>query len=152
VKKWIRYLQHSSLLIKPPSQPPLQKVHKDYAWDIIIELELDQNTEDAQDAAAINLFRDLHKDKPYATRNMARAIYGRRFGLTFSEADDIYCGLLPIPTKHGDRICILQRCAVPYVLRPIGDHYVLIGGCYIHGIMQGEVIEKGVEWKDIEIR
>jgi len=42
---------------------------------------------------------------------------------------------------EGDIICILLGGSVPYVLRRKDDHYILIGEVYIHGIMDGEVLE-----------
>lgn len=42
-------------------------------------------------------------------------------------------------------IAILYGCSVPVVLRrnpdPKSLHYTFIGGCYIHGMMDGEAID-----------
>jgi hypothetical protein len=44
-------------------------------------------------------------------------------------------------TEAGDVICVLLGGSVPYILRPIDDSYILIGEAYVHGIMDGEVLE-----------
>ncbi|TVY15382.1 hypothetical protein LARI1_G005623 [Lachnellula arida] len=49
-----------------------------------------------------------------------------------------YIGLGPPSMLEGDIICILFGGEVPYVLRPMGSHWQLVGECYVHGIMQGE--------------
>jgi hypothetical protein len=47
----------------------------------------------------------------------------------------------PKVTKVGDVICIFQGGPVPFVLRQLGgDEYLLVGECYVHGIMDGEAI------------
>jgi hypothetical protein len=52
-----------------------------------------------------------------------------------------YIGLLPQRVKIGDIIAIFHGCDAPFVLRPAGaeGHFQLVGECYIHGIMEGEV-------------
>jgi hypothetical protein len=30
---------------------------------------------------------------------------------------------------------------MPFILRPEGIYYTLVGECYVHGIMDGEVLE-----------
>ncbi|KAJ4360961.1 uncharacterized protein N0V89_001530 [Didymosphaeria variabile] len=45
-------------------------------------------------------------------------------------------------TRSGDRICILQGGRVPYLLRPQTDGtYVLVGECWVQGLMHGEALE-----------
>jgi hypothetical protein len=127
------------------------KVHKDYAFDIMIEFELDELTGDENDAAAIKEVRKLNNDAPYAVRNMSRAVWGRRLSISYSDDKGVYWGLVPVSTQLGDKICVLQCCAVPYVLPEVDGHYILVGDRYIHGIMQGEALEKGLEMHDIEI-
>ena len=42
---------------------------------------------------------------------------------------------------------ILYGWKTPFVLRPVSEGYLLIGECYVHGLMHGEAIENdlGVE-------
>jgi hypothetical protein len=47
---------------------------------------------------------------------------------------------------------VLSGSNVPFVLRPVEDHYRLIGPCYVHGIMGGEAWPKDeneLEWVSI---
>jgi len=53
-----------------------------------------------------------------------------------------YIGLVPKLATVNDIVCILLGCDTPVVLRPIVDGFVFIGECYIHGIMDGELITK----------
>jgi Heterokaryon incompatibility protein (HET) len=63
-------------------------------------------------------------------------ISGRCFGITKSGRFT----LLPIKTKPGDEIVLINGSAMPHVVRSIGqDFFVLIGDCYLHGAMNGEL-------------
>ena len=73
-----------------------------------------------------------------AKRHMVEgALTQRRFMVTKSG----YIGLVPQLTEVGDIICALFGCDTPLVLRPINDHYILIGECYVHGLMDGELVD-----------
>jgi hypothetical protein len=53
------------------------------------------------------------------------------------------CGIGPQYLQNDDVVCILYGAAVPFVIRPVGDgNYLLVGECYVHGIMAGEVIDQ----------
>ncbi|KAH6716433.1 heterokaryon incompatibility protein-domain-containing protein, partial [Leptodontidium sp. MPI-SDFR-AT-0119] len=68
-----------------------------------------------------------------------RQMYGRRPLRTRNG----YAGLGPIYTTKEDIVCIIFGAQVPYVLRPDGKgQYRLVGEAYIHGIMDGEFMEK----------
>jgi hypothetical protein len=67
-----------------------------------------------------------------------RIMGGRRF-LTTQQG---YVGWAPRFTRKGDKIFVLLGCRTPVILRPQGDTFQLIGECYIHGIMYGEVIDE----------
>lgn len=41
------------------------------------------------------------------------------------------CGLVPEATQNGDIICMLGGGDIPFVLRPIGRQYQLLGDAYI---------------------
>ncbi|KAL5325717.1 hypothetical protein ACEPPN_006847 [Leptodophora sp. 'Broadleaf-Isolate-01'] len=52
-----------------------------------------------------------------------------------------YIGLGPVPAKKGDMICVLYGCSVPVILRKVEKHYILVGECYVHGLMDGEALD-----------
>ncbi|EPE33887.1 hypothetical protein GLAREA_06900 [Glarea lozoyensis ATCC 20868] len=61
-----------------------------------------------------------------------------------------YMGLGYDTVKEGDIVAVVMGGEVPLVLRPAGDGlFLLIGECYVHGIMDGEVM-KGVENGEFE--
>jgi WD repeat-containing protein 55 len=67
------------------------------------------------------------------------AVKGRRFGTTRKR----YIGLFPRGIRPGDQICILSGGHVPFVVRKWGTNgsFQLMGECYVHGIMDGEVMQ-----------
>ncbi|KAL9071449.1 MAG: hypothetical protein Q9161_004166 [Pseudevernia consocians] len=50
-----------------------------------------------------------------------------------------YLGLAIAATEPKDRVCILVGCKTPLILRPHDNYFRVIGECYIHGIMRGEI-------------
>jgi len=62
-------------------------------------------------------------------------------------------GMAPPGARKGDVVCVLAGCSVPVVLRRAGDSghsasFTFIGECYIHGIMNGELVCQGLEEQD----
>lgn len=49
--------------------------------------------------------------------------------------------LAPTAVKEGDVLCVLFGGATPYILRRHGSSWLLVGECYVHGMMFGEGIE-----------
>ncbi|MCJ1381099.1 hypothetical protein MMC17_004208 [Xylographa soralifera] len=66
-----------------------------------------------------------------------------------------YVDMAPYWAQRGDKVCILLGSSLPVLLRPVDDHYILVGPCYIHGIMFGEamnLLDKGeVELEDFAV-
>lgn len=57
-------------------------------------------------------------------------------------------------SKKGDMICILEGCTVPVILRARANgDFVLVGASYVHGIMEGQEMERDtkVDWIEIKI-
>ena len=78
----------------------------------------------------------------------ASGALGRRLCITTRG----YIGLVPSNTKIGDDIIVMCGHVVPLVLRSRSDKYVLVGECYIHGIMGGEALARPdtrLEWISI---
>ena len=47
----------------------------------------------------------------------------------------------PSNMQPGDLICVFLGGPVPWVIRQDGEEYVLIGECYVYGLMDGEVMD-----------
>ncbi|KAH8751883.1 heterokaryon incompatibility protein-domain-containing protein [Hyaloscypha finlandica] len=72
-----------------------------------------------------------------------------RFGLavifasvnrTFFISRKGYMGMGPEIMEKEDMICVILGCNVPLVLRKVRDHYLLVGECFVWGLMDGEAV------------
>ena len=61
-------------------------------------------------------------------------------GRAFFISREGYIGLVPHGAKQGDMIAVLLGGVVPVVLRPKAQGFILVGECYVHGIMYGELL------------
>ena len=79
------------------------------------------------------------------------AVQRRRLGMTMQR----YLGLFPQGTEVGDQVCVFTGGWVPFVIRrhQAKDGYQLVGECYLHGIMDGEVDDmKELQTREIYLR
>ena len=61
-----------------------------------------------------------------------------------------WIGLAPDHVKEGDVVVLLSGGDVPFVLRRVDDErFVLVGECYVEGVMYGEAIDRQVKDKSI---
>ena len=60
-------------------------------------------------------------------------------------------GLGPRSIKPGDSVCILSGGLVPFILREGRDGYRLVGESYIHGLMEGQAVQKSTRFKEFRI-
>lgn len=91
----------------------------------------DSNHSNANTALSTDTLHNLYET---AEKKIAKRLIGRtRRGYLMSSARwDL---------ERGDVICVFLGGSVPYALRPKGDHYILMGEVYVHGIINGEVME-----------
>ena len=55
-----------------------------------------------------------------------------------------HVGMVPSHAQPGDIICILFGVHVPFVLRPLdSEMFELVGESYVHGLMDGEGLNRG---------
>ncbi|PMD41896.1 hypothetical protein L207DRAFT_565647 [Hyaloscypha variabilis F] len=66
--------------------------------------------------------------------------YTMTFRRSFFITETGYMGLGPPMMQAGDKICIIYGCHIPMVLREVGDSHLLVGECYVYGMMMGEMI------------
>jgi hypothetical protein len=62
-------------------------------------------------------------------------------GRKYFRSSTKYIGLVPATAQEGDVICILFGGRTPFLIRPAGEHYLMVGACYVDSIMNGEVME-----------
>ena len=61
----------------------------------------------------------------------------------------MYLGLGPVYAEPGDEVWVVSGAHVPNLLRPpAAETYTLVGECYVHGLMRGEVLYNEYELKD----
>lgn len=80
------------------------------------------------------------------SRQLYRAIADRNFHSAFhkfSKARALFrtkggfLGLGPLSAQVGDQVWLLKGARTPFILRPVGECFQLVGECYVHGIMYG---------------
>lgn len=54
-----------------------------------------------------------------------------------------HIGLAPARSEVGDKVVLLQGYRAPVAARRAGNRWKLVGDCYVHGIMGGEVFDGG---------
>ncbi|KAI1397273.1 hypothetical protein F4819DRAFT_90838 [Hypoxylon fuscum] len=52
-------------------------------------------------------------------------------------------GWVPHRTEIGDTIYVFQGMRIPVILRPQGAQWEIIGACYVHGLIDGEIWDLG---------
>jgi hypothetical protein len=62
-------------------------------------------------------------------------------------------GLMPLLAEVGDSILLVSGLHTPYVLRKVGgrEEYVVVGPCYVRGIMSEEVVEGTLSWDEVAL-
>ena len=70
----------------------------------------------------------------------SRAANGASKNRKFARTEKGYYVLGPKVMEEGDIICVLFGGKLPFCLRPWRDQYLLVGECYVHGLMDGEAM------------
>ena len=74
------------------------------------------------------------------------ACMGRRFFTTTKG----FMGLAPDIAEVGDKVCLIAGCCTPFIIRPEGPNYALVGESYVHGVMDGELMSD-ITFEDINL-
>jgi hypothetical protein len=84
-------------------------------------------TLDARENAEASIFQE----------HMNRACKGRSLFVT----EKGFVGLGPATNQKGDAVAVLLGGSVPFVLRQEHSWFTLVGECYVHSLMNGEVVQ-----------
>lgn len=84
----------------------------------------------------------------------SESVYQESDGTTWVDAAERVClgrclfyttsghiGLGPGDMNLGDTVCILGGAGMPIVVRPLADHFGIVGDCYLNGVMDGEATD-----------
>jgi hypothetical protein len=89
---------------------------------------------------------DSRKNLRIALKEAAEFLYPfLRFGrLQLFRTENEYLGLGPRSSRPDDQVWVFEQARVPFILRAIPDseHFHFVGECYVHGVMQGELVDK----------
>ncbi|KIW45228.1 uncharacterized protein PV06_03630 [Exophiala oligosperma] len=80
-------------------------------------------------------------DEHHEGEQWSRAANGASKNRKFARTDSGYYVLGPEVMEETDIICVLFGGKMPFCLRPWNSHYLLVGECYVHGLMDGEAME-----------
>jgi hypothetical protein len=69
----------------------------------------------------------------------ARIFHGLMRNVVFTTSSGHF-GTGDDTVEPGDLVCVLFGGNTPFVLRGIDNHYILVGECYVHGMMHGEAM------------
>lgn len=58
-------------------------------------------------------------------------------------------GLAPVATRQGDKIFLFKGSRVPLIVRQDGDRWLVVGDCYVHGVMGGEAFDPSLCGKHV---
>lgn len=93
------------------------------------------NTTHDNEKHAIEQWHKLRSDSI-----MKKVLIDWRFAVT----DIGFFAMVPLEAEEGDQAVVLRGGKVPLVLRRVGDweggreRYIVVGGAYVHGFMDGE--------------
>lgn len=103
------------------------------------------------------IMEDLKPEGPFPSLDNMNSYFKRLFPMMITyklcETDNGYVGMAPLDTMVGDSVYIFAGGPLPFILRPNAEQrgkYQVVGGSYIHGIMNGELVGSE-KWREEEL-
>jgi hypothetical protein len=84
----------------------------------------------------------LPKQRPMTEVGWDLRLYAGLNHRRYSVSSLGYTCLVPEAAKVGDCICVILGVNVPFVIRKSGDNHILVGECYVQGLMEAEAVTK----------
>jgi hypothetical protein len=133
----------AGLVEHDPAEDKIAQHRANFLAYLVKVLNLQRNTRRkhalGRDKSLIAQIRDeaINGDDYYFTRDANVTWSGRKFFCTSRG----FIGFGPKVLRNNDLCCVLFGARVPFILRETQNHYLLVGECYLHGIMRGEAID-----------
>ncbi|KAI1212289.1 HET-domain-containing protein [Annulohypoxylon truncatum] len=108
-------------------------------YDVQSDIYLD--IDEAKDVISLIMSGHQFKDDdfiwPSACTKLLR--WARLSGAPYFQTTSGSTGIAPRAARPGDEICVILGCALPLLLRPLGNgKFKLVGPCFMVGLMHGE--------------
>ena len=91
----------------------------------------------------------------YTLKQLYRRVSDKRTTRLYKTRKGLFAMLRP-EVESGDSVWVLKGCGLPVVLRPSLSHpesFEFVGGGYVYGIMNGEMLGKdGFSWQTVSLR
>ncbi|EKG09890.1 Heterokaryon incompatibility [Macrophomina phaseolina MS6] len=116
-------------------------------WEALLRLPWIKNTEDAGWRSGLHYVEEGRAKVWGELRKCVWDVWPRRFAIS---EDGSYV-MAPTEAEKGDRVVVLKGAKTPVLLRRTKrkemqkedeEAWVLIGACYVHGLMDGEALTK----------
>ncbi|KAF1840325.1 uncharacterized protein K460DRAFT_297130 [Cucurbitaria berberidis CBS 394.84] len=95
--------------------------------------------------------RNILKGRSKISKHLTLAVVSLR-GRKLVTTDTGYICLVPDIVQEGDVLVLILGCNFPILLRLYGSVYRILGECYVHGLMNGEIFhaqkEEGLQYED----
>lgn len=124
------------------------EVRKERVWPQNLGSLVFQSAVHEQNADRFGGMSDEDRETVAKYWQTAAAFSNRLAGALFCATERRYVGLTAVGTVEGDQICLLHGAKVPFVMRKLDSAWRLVGECYIHGMMHGEVFKEPAPWKE----
>ena len=91
----------------------------------------------------VDLFETLEMETIFRSTKVADLLkqfhhYIQVYSMALFKTTNGYLGNGSQTMQPGDRIAVLDGAAMPFVIRPKGEEFMLIGPCYVEGLSNGE--------------
>ena len=79
-----------------------------------------------------------------------RLLFGKGHHVVFLTATG-YVGLANPSTIAGDEVHLVQGSEIPFIIRKTDSRYELVGETYVHGIMDGELVDDNTKFEWLQL-
>ena len=128
---------------RPPPFPSMARIIYDMERAVIAEKDptMDKTVVQALVDRAMRPVEQDHGGIGGSEKMQSAILSARRFARRYLLTNQGDLGRLHAEPQEGDLVCVIFGCAMPMLLRPVEEHYQVLGEVYLNGIMNGEAMD-----------